>query len=499
MRSWREVAAARASLPASVMRLQSALAASGRVPDLVLVALGGLLVAGAIVLDLKGPLPYLIVAVPVVLAALWAQPAYGYAALVGLVLLTEQYPEVLAEGIEPWVPQALPIFENIAQYTPLSFMHANIVELWLVLLAGVWFLRGVSRGEMRVRPVICPVALSLAALTVLVTFVIGVKTGGDFKIALWEVRALGYLFGLAWLVPQLMDRRRDMMVLLWVIVGTLGIKAFQGLYRYFVALRMQLALEDTFMAHEDPVMFVPLFFLLILLVHYRLERRLTRFLAVTTPILLAVLALTQRRVAYVSLILCGAFLMVLLRPAARWKFAQMAAPAMLVIALYGVMFYGTSSPLGRPIARALQLFEAGNTSNQYRVVEEENLRHTIDLHPWGVGYGQPFEMLHDLPKTWVFYDYIPHNEILWIWVKSGTLGFIVVMYFFARVIAEAAWAHRVLRDPLFRVLAAVVAIAVFNQLVVAYYELQLTYTRNMVYLGTLLGLLGRTIRWDRLS
>ena len=67
------------------------------------------------------------------------------------------------------------------------------------------------------------------------------------------------------------------------------------------------------------------------------------------------------------------------------------------------------------------------------------------------------------------------------------------------MIAEAAWAHRALRDPLFRVLAAVVAIAVFNQLLVAYYELQLTYTRNMVYLGTLLGLLGRVIRWDRLS
>ena len=483
MRSWRVVA----------------LAASGRIPDLVLVALGGLLIAGAITLDPTGPLPFLIVAVPAALVVLWSQVAYGYAALVGLVLLTEQYPEVLAEGVEPWLPQGLPIFENIARYTPLSFMYVNMVELWLVLLAGVWFLRGVSRGEIRVRPAVCPLALSLAALTVLVTFIIGVKSGGDFKIALWEVRALGYLFGLAWLVPQLVDRRRHVVVLLWVIVGALSIKAFQGLYRYFVVLRMQLPLGDTFMAHEDPVMFVPLFFLFVMLVHYRVEPRLTRFLAVITPILLVVLALTQRRIAYVSLVLCGAFLVVLLRPAARWKFAQMATPAVLAGALYVVMFYGSSSPLGRPVARALQLFEAGNISNQYRVVEEENLKYTIDQHPWGIGYGQPFEMLYDLPKSWVLYDYIPHNEILWIWVKSGTLGFVVVMYFFARVIAEAAWAHRALRDPLFRVLAAVVAIAVFNQLLVAYYELQLTYTRNMVYLGTLLGLLGRVIRWDRLS
>lgn len=474
--------------------------ATDRIPELVLVALGGVLVAGAITLDLKGPLPYLILAVPVVLAALWAEPAYGYAALVGLVLLTEEYPEALAKGIEPWLLQGLPLFENIVQYTPLTFMYANIVELWLVLLLGVWFLRGVSRGELRVRPVVCPVALSLAALTVLATFVIGVTSGGDFKIALWEVRALGYLFGLAWFVPQIIDRRRDVLVLLWVVVGALGLKAFQGLYRYFVVLRMDLPLGDTFMAHEDPVMFIPLFFLLIMLVHYRLELRLTRFLAVTAPILLAVLALTQRRVAYVSLVLCGALFAVLLRPAARWTYAKVAVlPAVLIGALYVIMFYGSSSPLGRPIERALQLLDPGNTSNQYRVVEEANLKYTIDLHPWGVGYGQPFEMLHDLPNTWVLYDYIPHNEILWIWVKAGTLGFIVVMYFFARVIAEAAWAHRVLRDPLFRVLAAVVAIAVFNQLVVAYYELQLTYTRNMVYLGTLLGLLGRAIRWDRRS
>jgi 4-amino-4-deoxy-L-arabinose transferase-like glycosyltransferase len=101
--------------------------------------------------------------------------------------------------------------------------------------------------------------------------------------------------------------------------------------------------------------------------------------------------------------------------------------------------------------------------------------------------------------VWVFWNYIPHNEILWVWVKAGTAGFIVIMFFFARVIAESTWAYRRLQDPLLRAVAPVVGLAVANQLLVSYYELQLTYARNMIYLGTLVGLLATIERWGGLT
>ncbi len=467
-----------------------------RTQEILLVGAGALLIVVSVTVGSEGPVPFLVLALPAIVALSWWRPAYGLGFLMGVVLLTDQYGEILADGIEPFLLQALPIYENLENFTPLSFMYANLVELWIVLLVAVWFVRGVAHGTLRLRAPACPLAWALAAGTVAATFAGGILTGGDFKIALWEVRALGYLFGLAWFVPQVLERRRDLVVLLSVMAVALGAKALQGLYFYFVVLRMQMDLEDTFLAHEDPVMFIPLLFLLILLVHFRITPGLTRILAAATPPMVAGLVLTQRRVAYVSLVLCGVVCAVLLQPAARRTYARLAVPVALVGAVYVAAFYGSSSPLGRPIERALLLFDSTNESNLYRVIEAEDLRHTIDVHPWGVGFGQPFEMVRDLPKVWDLWEYIPHNEILWVWVKAGTLGFILVMYYFARVLAQAAWAHRALRDPLARAVAAVTGIAIVNQLVVAYYELQLTYARNMLYLGTLVGVLAAVSAWD---
>jgi hypothetical protein len=469
---------------------------TGRVQDIVLVGLGGMLVVGAIMLGVDGPISYLVLGVFPVVALSWWRPAAGFALLLALVLMTEQYSDILAAGIEPFLLQNLPLFENLEDYTSLSFVYANLLEVWLLMLVGVWFVRAVARGDWPPRPMVCRLALLVVAATVVVAFVAGVQHGGDLKIALWEVRAFGYLFGLSWFVPQIVERRRDLLLVMGAMAVTLGVKALQGLYRYVVVLGMNMGLDDTFLAHEDPVMFIPFFFLLAALAHSRAEPRLTWLVGLTAPGMLAALVLTQRRVAYVSFVVCALAFALILTPAARRTYARLAVPVALAGGLYFLAFYGSTSPLARPIERGLLLFDTTNQSNQYRVVEYENLRYTIKMHPWGVGFGQPFEMRRDLPKAWILYDYIPHNEILWLWVKAGPIGFILLMYYFARVLAEAVAAHRDLRDPLFRGLAAMVAIAIINQLVVAYYELQLTYARNMVYLGTLIGLLSAAMRWD---
>src|SRR5262249_37895780 len=238
----------------------------------------------------------------------------------------EQYGEILAGDIQPFLLQALPLFTNLRDFTPFSFVYANIVELWLLLLAVMWFLRSVQHGELRLNPIVCPLAWSLAAVTVVLTFLLGVLGGGDLKIALWEVRALGYLFILSWLLPQILERRRDLRLILWVLALALGAKALQGLYRYFVVLHMRIDLEDTFLAHQDPVIFIPLFLLLSTLLHYRAAPRLARALAVSCPIMLLALVLTQRRVAYVALPLCAVFFLLLVSPAPRRSFLRLAVP-----------------------------------------------------------------------------------------------------------------------------------------------------------------------------
>src|SRR5262245_18724966 len=465
-------------------------------------ALGGLtallVVVGAL-LGPESPSSYLAIVAPVFVALTFWRPVWSLAGLLALVLLVDEYGEVLAGGIDPpFLLSYMPIFVNVRDFTSLSFVYANVVELWLLLLVVVWFVRDVQRGSLNVRPVACPTAWYLALVTIGATFVIGILTGGDPKIALWEVRALSYLFWFSWLLPQLLERRTDLQIILWTLTLGLRGRSIQGFFRYVVTLRMQLDLEETFLAHEDPVMFIPLFFLLITLLHYRVLPRLTRVLMVAVPLMLVALVLTQRRIAYVTLPICTVFFFLQLAPPARRSLMRFVLPMLVLGSLYVILFMGSSSPLGRPIDRAMQLFDTANPSNHYRVVEQENLRYTIQAHPWGLGFGHPFEIVSDLPKVWIFWDYIPHNEILWIWAKAGTVGFVVVMFFFARLIAESTWAYRRLQDPLLRAVAPVIGVAVVNQLLVSYYELQLTYSRNMIYLGTLVGFLAIIERWGGL-
>ena len=468
-----------------------------RPDETLLIGLTALVLVTGLTLGGGTPLSYVVVALPLVLGLTWWRPVYGFALLLGLVLLTEEFEiNTMAAGIEPWLLQTLPIFRNLQDYTPLAGVYANGVELWLALIVTIWLVKGLLARRLRLAPVPCPTAWLAALLTIATAFVLGVLSGGDLKPALWEVRALGYLLGLTWLVPQIVERRRDLVVVLGTIVLAFGAKALQGLYRYAVVLHMELDLRETFMAHEDPVMFVPVFFLLLGLWHYRAEPALRRLLLVATPLMLVALVFTQRRVAYIGLALCALWFAVELTSSARRTLFRLSLPFALLVAAYVGAFAGSSSPLAQPIERFLQLFESDNTSNLYRVLELENLRYTVLAHPWGIGFGHKYEIVRSLPKLeFPLQDYIAHNEVMWMWAKTGTLGFILIMFFFARLVTEGAWSYRHIADPLLRVVAAVVPLAIVNQLVASSFEMQLTYTRNMVFLGTLVGLLGPIRAW----
>src|SRR5262249_3701904 len=158
--------------------------------------------------------------------------------------------------------------KNVKEFAPFTGIQANAVEVWLAMLVVIWLVKGVLSNRLRLVPPPCATAWTLAAVTTVLPFTFGIATGGDVKGARWEVRAFGYLLGLVWLVPQLVERRRDLEVILWVFTVGFGLKALEGLYRYFVVLGMELGLDETFMAHEDPVMFVPLVFLLVAMAEF---------------------------------------------------------------------------------------------------------------------------------------------------------------------------------------------------------------------------------------
>jgi O-antigen ligase len=100
-------------------------------------------------------------------------------------------------------------------------------------------------------------------------------------------------------------------------------------------------------------------------------------------------------------------------------------------------FWNTETGLGFP-AQAVkgviapgQLSEADQSSNAYRDAESFNIWTTIRASPvLGIGFGQRF--YRPIPMAdisfFVFWEYLPHNAFLWMWMKTGVVGFLAYLY-----------------------------------------------------------------------
>jgi O-antigen ligase len=100
---------------------------------------------------------------------------------------------------------------------------------------------------------------------------------------------------------------------------------------------------------------------------------------------------------------------------------------------YLVACWNSQSTLAVPAQAIKSVYAAhlasgrDQSSNNYRVLENQNINFTIHQHPFtGIGFGQKFSMavaLPDLSRFFEWWEYITHNSIMWIWMKAGIGGF----------------------------------------------------------------------------
>ncbi|HLX11867.1 MAG TPA: hypothetical protein VKS81_03560, partial [Bacteroidota bacterium] len=138
-------------------------------------------------------------------------------------------------------------------------------------------------------------------------------------------------------------------------------------------------------------------------------------------------------------------------------------------------------------------------SNLYREIEKYDLAWTVRQSPvTGIGFGNKYQMPLPLVKIeFPLRDYIPHDEILWVLVKMGAIGFCLLWFFLDSFAFQGAMIFSRLKDPYLKSVCAVSVVAIVVQVVVSNFDLQLTYYRNMVFLGTLMGLLSSLEAMDR--
>lgn len=399
-------------------------------------------------------------------------------------------------------PKYMPYFENLKNIQGLSsltFLKFTIFELHYAFILVVWTLRGLARGDFRAAPVSGAKAFFLFFGMIATYFAWGtVRGGGDFVNALWEIRALFYMVLVYLLFPQVLNTRRHIHIAMWMICIGIAFKVYQGLYRYFVILRMNMSLGgktvETVTNHEDAPFIVMVMLYFALLMIFRTGTRAQRwFLGLNTLPMFVCFVVTQRRAAYGALALGILYLPLVLPPEKRRQFIKPLIAMILAFCVYYPIFRNSSSQVGMFAAQMKTILESEeeekDLSALWRKIEKTNLRATLQAYPLGIGFGQKYLVVWAQPKIdFDLWNYVPHNAIWWIWIKTGWVGFMIFWYLIATTLARTIMFSKRTQNPYFRAIALTAALSLCVQMVISYYDLQLTYYRNMILIGTFLAL-----------
>ena len=345
-----------------------------------------------------------------------------------------------------------PALKNLSSTESIMFFSNSLTvspfEITLMWALAVTAYRNIAsmgrpfRSARLVRPMLVLMALAAAG------FAIGLSRGGDSRAAIYEVRPLIYLPLLYLLVVNVCRTMADYRRVFWAAIAGIFVQSLLSLNVYF---RLSATTRDGLESLNEHGSAIGMNLLLVTtilaLVYQGVPTRVRVILvALSTPVLWAYIV-NERRAAFVGLAAALILLAIILFWRQRRTFWKVVPISAIVFAAYTGAFWTSSAPVGFP-AQAVKsviapdsLGEADRSSNDYRKIESYNLYYTIRSSPiTGLGFGQPF--LRPVPladiSVFEFNAYLPHNSLLWIWIKMGFLGFVAVLYLFVTTLLLGA-------------------------------------------------------------
>lgn len=437
----------------------------------------------------------LIVVILIVVMVFW--PIAGVYTLAICAVVIEQ------ENLQyPIVTDRLYVFYWPAQLQGLPERPIGFLALFVFLLIIAHRLAGRLGAPIKLGPIFWPFAALLICVAIGVAH--GLSTGGDPKTVVLEIRPFWYLFLTYLLAYNLVTQKRHALGLLWITVLGTFLKALQGTYIVFALLGGHVSGQNEIMAHEQSFFFVLVLLIILMSIMFGRMRALMWIALLSTPFLLIALVANNRRADYVAFLIAvvGVWLFALIvRPQQR---AGLIWTAVIVGALfsgYVLAFQHSSGAIGSVAHAVISVVHPSASdvrdiaSNYYRDIENFDLKYTERQSPIiGYGFGKPFLQPIVLPNISgldPYYLYIPHNTLLWVWMRLGPPGFAALWYLVAAFIIRAGLMARTLRDPDLRFVAIYAIGAMLMEIPLAYGDYQLFFYRNIMYLGLLMGIVMR--------
>jgi hypothetical protein len=422
----------------------------------------------------------------------WRRLRWAVLCLLFLALAVEQNP-VGAPGGD--LTQQLRLFTSLNTAVGLSNVYVNSFEILLGALAAVVLVRA---GERRAH---WPGTALSSGLLVLLAFVLlgvghGLVAGGDARMAIWEIRPtlyllLGYLF-----VVQLPAELSTLIALLWTFVLAVALRALEGIWLVITVMLVHGQRPDSLLTHEDSLLFVLYVVLVAALWIFRQRGRMRTLATAILPLVLVVALANNRRTAWLQLGVCGLLMLVLAwvrLPRLRRGLAAALVITAVASGLYLRLYWHQTGLLAEPASAVKSLFAPDPrdaSSDLYRTIENADLEFNIRMSPLiGRGYGVPIDYripIVDLSRIDPFIHYIPHNDVLYVWMRLGIGG---ALAFWSVIGLAVVAACRLLRahDPRPALYGTVVVCALAAYLIQGALDLGFFWFRIAVLMGALLG------------
>ena len=398
----------------------------------------------------------------------------------------------------PWYPFA----KNLSSAESLLYINDALIfsplEFYLILTLIAWLGRSlIHRSLAFFRGELFWPAMIVAAFLVS-GFVYGLATGGNVNIALWEVRPIFYLPVILIVVSNLIKKRKHVSHLMWTIMSALFIEGIIGSYHYFVNLRMSLAGVESITEHSAAIHMNTLFVFILTTWMYKASAAKRFLLPLMAPAVALTYIATQRRAAFLSLGIALMLIAIIIYVERRQLFWSIVPIAVVAGLCYVAIFWNSNSALALP-AQALKSVIAPDptskdtASNLYRKLENTNISFTVHNAPiMGVGFGQKFHIIIPMPdiSSFIWWEYIVHNSVLWIWLKTGLLGFMAMLFFMGYSIMSGVRGMQRITDGELKAVAVTATIYLMMHFSYTYVDMAWD-TQSMLYLGTMMGLINR--------
>ncbi|MFO0665214.1 MAG: O-antigen ligase family protein [Polyangiaceae bacterium] len=261
--------------------------------------------------------------------------------------------------------------------------------------------------------------------------------------------------------------KQDLYAIGNIIVSVAIARSLLVAWVYWVVCRPMGIVPEYATTHGDSTTFAAAFLILLAnIIEQRNARTLGRF-AFASFVLLAAMAMNNRRLVFMA-IGAGAVAMYVSLPPSQIrrrvnKYLWIMGP---LLALYLFIGEGSKHPFFSPAKLVWSALEQKDSSSGSRVIENTNLIATYSDSPvLGQGFGFPYKEVVrsvDLTEFMPLYKFIPHNSVLWLWSAGGIIGFVFLWLGYVGATFFAARAHRLAEGPIERAgtLAAVGMVAV---------------------------------------